>query len=372
MSLTKSSNEKKYVVFFQRILNWIFYLIFLLIVAEVSASFALDIYRKNRNDSTYFKSMDSSLAQELELVQRQLTLSQYRGYQNLSNFQGTKVITDAGGFRIDRRALDDRIKVGMFGGSTTFSVLTDQKGTIADQISQQSDIYQVLNFGVGGYSTSAEIMTLVEAIRSYPNLRMAFFYDGVNELGRAIEGGSKGVNPSESEFLLGTPYVDGIRSAIKNANGYGFSVNQSNLLYIYNRLLRPTASISFDGIEFLSSVKERYFANIKVLKGICNEYNLKCFFIVQPSIFSTKEFALNESELSIKEKEIYGKLYPQLTEMILSDNRAKNYGVIDMTAALNNKSNTERVFFDWHHLNSLGNKYIADKIKVVIDNKILD
>lgn len=371
MSWTKSSNEKHISSFLQQLVNWTFYLIFLIVVAEISASFALDLYRKYRNDSTDFSSMESNLLRELSVVQSQAILSQYRWYQNLPNFQGVNVITDASGFRIDSRALDNRIKVGMFGGSTTFSVLTDQKGTIADQISQQSDVYQILNFGVGGYSSSAEIMTFVEAIRSYPSLRMAFFYDGVNELGRAIEGNIKGVKSGESEFLLGTPYSDGLRTGLKNTNGYGFLVNESNLFYIYNRLLRPSPTTIFENREFLLSVKERYFANIKVINGICHEHNIKCFFIVQPSIYSTKESVLHELELAIKENEIYGKLYPQLTEMILSDNRAKSYGVIDLTTALNNKTSKDRIFHDWHHLNSLGNLYIANRIKVEIDQQVV-
>ncbi len=177
MSLTNASDRKKFLPFFQKVMNWTCYLIFLFTIAEVSAKYALDIYRKSRSDSTDFGSMERSLAQELSLVQAQAKLSQYRWYQNLENFQGVNVITDASGFRIDNRALDNRIKVGMFGGSTTFSVLTDQNGTIAEHISRQSDVYQVLNFGVGGYSSSAEIMTLVESLRAYPTLKMAFFYD---------------------------------------------------------------------------------------------------------------------------------------------------------------------------------------------------
>jgi len=341
-------------------------------IAEVTASYGLDIYRKYRADSTDFGSVDRSLLKELTLVQIPPTLSQYRWYQNLQNFQGVHVITDAGGFRIDHRTFDNRIKVGMFGGSTTFSALTDQKGTIADQISQQSDIYQVLNFGVGGYSSSAEIMTFVESIRAYPSLRIAFFYDGVNELGRALEGGFKGLKSNESEFLLGTPTVDGVRRALKNTNDYGFVLNQSNLFYIYRRILRPSNTTFIVNQEFLTSVKERYFANIKVLNGICKEHNIKCFFVIQPSIYSTRESVLHESELIIKKNEKYGQNYPELTGMILSDDRAKSHGLIDMTSALNNKSNKERVFYDWHHLTSIGNQYISNQLKLEIDRKFIN
>ncbi len=373
MSWIKSANLSRFSYLSQRVVNWIVYFLFLFIVAEVSASYALDLYRKYRSDATNYWELNPDLAQELSFVQKAATLSLYRWYQNLPNFRGQHIITDATGFRIDPQTLDDRIKVGMFGGSTTFSVLTDQSGTIADQISKKSDLYQVLNFGVGGYSSSAEIMTFVEAIRAYPSLKIAFFYDGVNELGRAIEGNFKDIGIKDSEFYLGTPYVEGVQNAIKNYNGYGFSLSQSQLYYIYRKILGPLSKppISLESHEFLHSIKERYFQNVKVLSGICREYKVKCFYVVQPVIHTVGLSALHESELKIKNNDYYGRVYPKLIEMIFSDSRANSYGLVNLTASLNSKARTEIVFHDWHHLNSLGNGYIADALKLEIDNHLV-
>ena len=120
----------------------------------------------------------------------------------------------------------------MFGGSTTFSVLTDQKGTISEQAS--SEKYQVLNFGVGGYSTSAEIMTFVEAIRRYPDIEIAIFYDGVNELGTSIE---KHIEPNSPEFLMGRPFEAVMNWALENYDKTDYSLKRSNLLlYLFKNL----------------------------------------------------------------------------------------------------------------------------------------
>jgi hypothetical protein len=363
MISTETAKENQISTFIQKLGAWLLYVIFLIFVAEIAAGFALDLYRKSRVDSTDFSVMSKDLSKELAHVQGRANLSLYRWYQNLPNFNGMYVITDPSGFRIDQRALDNRVQIGMYGGSTTFSVLTDQKNTIADQLSQKNDIYQLLNFGIGGYSTSAEIMTLVESLRIYPNIKIAIFYDGVNELGRAIEGQIKNLNGNESEFILGTPYIDGVQAAIRNSTGPGFSLNQSNLFYIYDRILarkRMNDSLSYD---LLQSVKERYFANLKILSAICNEYELKCIFIVQPSIHTTHDSVLTDSEIRIKKNDIFGKNYPQLINEIFSDDRANKFNIIDLSTALNSKENTLRVFYDWHHLNSEGNKIIANQIK---------
>ena len=47
-----------------------------------------------------------------------------------------------------------------------------------------------------------KIMTFVEAIRRYPDIEIAIFYDGVNELGNSIE---KHIEPNSPEFLMGRP-----------------------------------------------------------------------------------------------------------------------------------------------------------------------
>ena len=367
MSSIESEKKNRISLFVQKLGAWFLYLIFLIFVAEIAAGYALDLYRKIRFDSTDYSIMEHDLSKELEQVQGRATLSLYRWYQNAPNFKGIHVITDPSGFRIDQKALDNRILIGMYGGSTAFSVLTDQENTISNQISQQSDLFQVLNFGVGGYSTSAEIMTLVESLRSYPNLKIVFFYDGVNELGRAIEAQFKNIKENESEFILGTPYIEGVKAAIRNSTGPGFSLSDSNLYYIYERILARKTLADLQTNDLIQSVKERYFANLKIFNAICREYELKCIFIIQPTIHTTHDSVLTDSEITIKKNDIWGKIYPRLVQEIFSDHRAKSFGVIDLSTALDTKKNTQRVFNDWHHLNSQGNKIIADRIKNYID-----
>src|SRR5690242_19841868 len=107
-----------------------------------------------------------------------------RWYMCQPNFRGQFVVTDDSGFRIDPTAVTEAKSIGFFGGSTMFSILTRQEHTIPALVHLPG--FNSLNFGVSGYSTAAELPTLLEALRRY-RLEVAVFYDGVNEIGRYLE-----------------------------------------------------------------------------------------------------------------------------------------------------------------------------------------
>src|SRR5262249_10155744 len=108
-----------------------------------------------------------------------------RWYMFQPNFRGRYVVTDDAGFRIDPTAVTEAKSIGFFGGSTMFSIVTRQEHTIPALVHLPG--FNSLNFGVPGYSTAAELPTLLEALRKYSRLEVAVFYDGVNEIGRYVE-----------------------------------------------------------------------------------------------------------------------------------------------------------------------------------------
>ena len=101
-----------------------------------------------------------------------------RWYSLEPNHSGRFVRTDRLGFRNESPPATDQA-MAFFGGSTMFSTTTDQGQTIPaffDLLTGPGA--HALNFGVGGYSTSAEIGAFIEAKRAYPQIRTALFYDG--------------------------------------------------------------------------------------------------------------------------------------------------------------------------------------------------
>ncbi len=333
------------------------------------AGYALKIYRDLRPDLTDWGIVDRDILDELTFVQKNALPSVYRWYYNYPNFKGKHVITDESGFRINADKLDSRKKVGMFGGSTTFSVLTDQEGTIAHQASDNN--YQILNFGVGGYSTSAEIMTFVEAIRRYPDIEIAIFYDGVNELGTSIE---KNTDYNHPEFLMGRPFDAVMNWAYENYDKTDFSLRRSNLYYIFSRIYEISqkgyqnyTEVSSDK-DFINPIVNRYYENLKVLKGICSSYSINCIFTWQPSIYTVPDENLTPEEKIKKDSSYAKEYYLNLTNAIFSNPLADKYKVRDLTLSLRNKNKNTRIFADWHHLNSQGNKLVANSLKELLHN----
>ena len=359
MSLTKLKSSMAIIA------NTVIYLAFLLLFTDFIAGLALDLYRKYQPGATDFTLFDPKAIAELGEVQG-ADLNLYRWYSNKPNYRGSHVQTDQSGFRIDAEALTNDETIGMFGGSTVFSVITSQNGTIPNILSSILNGKQVLNFGVGGYSSGAEIMTFVEAVRAYPRMQTAIFYDGVNELGRAAERqGENGI--LNSYELIGAPYFAAEIAAIAKSVP-GLSVADSNLYYIYKRIVQKLSVSDKAGnhSDYLDRVVDRYFENVKVLSGICGVYNIDCIFTWQPSIFTAPSDALTSRELLIR-KQTPMSDYTLLTQKIFEDSRAQKYKVKNISSALDTKSNEHQYYYDWCHLSPDGNRLVAEALAKILE-----
>ncbi len=232
----KISNIENWILTISKL---ILYLVFCTFLLEIGAKFTRKIYGRIRTDTALsLTKKELPAKEELAIVQRKSRLSAHRGFKNKSNFKGNYVVTDQYGFRIDQRKINDKIAVGFFGGSTAFSVYTSQNETIPDQMNNLSNTHQFLNFGVGGYSSSNEIMTFIESLRAYPTIELAIFYDGVNELGNANGGLPYEGNPDyASEDLIGHPYQYGFANAFfrNQLAKFSFMPTNTNIYYIFSK-----------------------------------------------------------------------------------------------------------------------------------------
>ena len=364
MSLTDSNKIKIFIASFS---SWFLYILILFIFIELSAGIALKIYNYTQRGASDFSLISPDVRDELTTVQKNRTLNLYRWYNLHPNFNGDFVITDSSGFRIDPNSITDDEIIGMFGGSTTFSSFTNQQDSIPNQLSDLIPDKQVLNFGIGGYSSGAEIMTFIEALRFYPGIKYAIFYDGINELGRAFDK-QKSNGLVNSYNLIGEPYFEGVRLALKN-NSKRFSIDNSNIYYLYKHFFNRIFSGNkiFNREKFLKDIADLYFENVKVINAICIEYRVKCIFTWQPSIYSVADKSLSEEERIIS-NETPRTDYVHLTKIVLSDQRSKIFNLIDLTKVFKDKLPSERYFYDWAHINSEGN-YLVAKILAKYFNK---
>ena len=118
-----------------------------------------------------------------------------------------------------------RKKVGMFGGSTLFSINTQDESTIPSLLTQVSSSHEFVNFGVGAHNQTVEMMNFIEQIRKQ-EFEYVIFYDGVNEVGRMLEKYERG--EFGGDFLLhnmGYYHAGFTRNGIENSFHYKTDVN---------------------------------------------------------------------------------------------------------------------------------------------------
>src|SRR6516165_2541313 len=289
-----------------------------------------------------------------------------RWYTNQPNFRGRYVVTDDAGFRIDPTAVTEAKSIGFFGGSTMFSILTRQEHTIPAEIHLPG--FNSLNFGVPGYSTAAELPTLLEALRRY-RLEVAVFYDGVNEIGRYVEMLQDGA--PEAFAAVGYYYRGGIDGAFASY----FSSHQAGVIVqtpsmrIAKRvwlMLRAQAVSQSQSLEEIArSIAAQYFANIRDIQLIARANSVAPIFVLQPNIFTTGK-RLTPTELAIRnrDKTIVAQLAPLVRSAIMSDPRARAYDVVDASDVFDAAEG--EIFYDWCHVGVAGNKIVADRISALI------
>lgn len=337
---------------------------FTLVLAESSAFIALKVYKNLRTDIINTGAYDDEIRKEISHTHKNAHLLSYRGYSPLPNYDGKYVITDRLGFRIDENKISKKPKIAVYGGSTVFSVTTNQENTIPDLIKVNG--FQALNFGVGGYSTTAEMAAFFESLRHYKDIEIAIFYHGVNELGNYRE-----INKEIfSEKLMGGVYRGQFYQAISNYTKPSISILDSNIFYIINKLfaMKESGRYATEPDKIITDIKNIYFENLKIIQAVGDEYGIKTFFILQPTIYSTDEKYLNKEEKVISSSGYAKKLYPLMVDEILKDRRSDDFKLYDFSLILNNKK--DNVFIDWHHLNDHGNEIVAYNMSELIKSNI--
>lgn len=300
-----------------------------------------------------------------------------RWYALPANYRGNYVRTDAYGFRIDRDpSLLGKDKIALFGGSTMFSTTTRQEGTIAAALAKQVDASRVavLNYGIGGYSTSAEIATLVEAIRVDPGIRVAVFYDGVNEVGRYLE---QLQDQRDDAYypVMGYPFGRTLDVALENELGAWLPYRPKMLILadfvqVFLRKMAGQGKLAAksSGPELEAEARKisgLYVANVQIMAAIARANGITPIFLWQPDMFLTGK-KLTERELALRDSrsEMLKNLTLAVYRQVLTDPRLRQLHFFDVSDVLNALPGEH--FFDYCHVSEESNAAIAARMASIL------
>ena len=320
-----------------------------------------------------------AFARELNaLYYQKVKFHPYRSFLLPENYIGQYVVTDAQGFRIDRRAINtESDKIGFFGGSTMFS-LTKQDGAIPQIINAKLDRSkaQALNFGVGAYSSTNELITFIEVLRTEKNLKYAVFYDGVNEY---IMYTYKLTDHFEyTHFnVLGYFYPQSVLPAMNNLirqTTFQYEPYVLRLIKQFRELVSPErVPYSFYRVNLILSpgtvdqhaeiIASIYLQNVHDIVALAKSRGVVPVFFWQPDIFTTRK-PLTARELAIRERHPSLRILSQAVSRKVSSSEYLRdvlfFNIADTFDSLDQRDQ----FLDFCHVTEEANRVVAERMVV--------
>jgi len=299
----------------------------------------------------------------------------YRWYALPPSFTGRYHSTDRHGFR-NGPLRPGTARVGFFGGSTTYSVRTTAEGSIPGIVDRKVDQTQAqaVNYGVGGYDSTAELTTFIEVTR-HPDhgIRWAVFLDGVNEVSRYAE---KWQAQATQPFygVMGYRWpgaLPAVRTEVGVAARPRLALMRA-LTWLSERTsrlgdLRDLATSDEDYRRAGRAIANIYLANLQDIRALAGAKEIVPIFLLQPTVFevvrpSGREQAIRD-RAAARVVDI-GRLYAAAYGAIRADARFAALGVHDLGDALEGRSG--EIFFDECHVTSAGNALIAERIVALL------
>ena len=294
----------------------------------------------------------------------------YRWYRLPPYYSGKTIQTDWLGFRNGPVSPVEthRDRIAIYGGSTVFSTATDQQYTLTSLLQKQFPKGpQFLNFGIGGYASSAELCTFLETSRLISGIRVAIFYDGVNEVARYAEKMQDGRNEPYWQ-VVSYPYASVLECVLtdkKSSSDYlQFPFTVFILKKIIQKRIKCRKSFSPEDYSQASETIARiYLNNIRDIESIAKARGIQTVFVLQPVIYTTDNLSPSESKIAEAQYQVdMKKLYLLSYSKIRSAAEGSGVDFMDMSQALSEKYTLQAVYTDMCHLNEAGQEFMAKKI----------
>lgn len=233
---------------------------------------------------------------------------------------------------------DSRLRLVVLGGSTTdYSQygIHSWAHYLAELIKEKKGIEPcIYNGGVSGYLSCQEMLKCIRDVIDL-NPEIVISYSGVND---AFEG--KKSNALVNDYLDKT-----WRNLCENKD------------------INLTCG---EGIE--KEALDRWIFNMRIMHGVCQEFNIEFFSFLQPMMLSGS-YILNQYDMFYLEE----KLIKQKIQMAMEFYHKAEEDIkgIDYIHNLSDIFDGFRnIYYDWCHCNEAGNRVIANEIYHILEEKI--
>jgi lysophospholipase L1-like esterase len=258
-------------------------------------------------------------------------------------------------------------KLYVFGGSTTYCKEVPDEYTYASQLQQRlaaipetRDI-QVFNYGVSCYVVLQDLERLEYEIAHNRIPDWCIFFDGINDVMQGIVNGDPNGTTIEAGDKKGLLYTLRRLARLSVAAKKLYRYTVSSQQRIDPEHTRSEAKVR----ELAQATADHYERTLLRAKELCDRHGIGMIAFLQPHLYSISGRPLTEHEqiwargLRKSEVEAFAVGYPLLQEK-LRLLRQRDIHAYDITDAFND--NLEPIFIDAFHVESTGNRLIAEAI----------
>jgi len=249
-----------------------------------------------------------------------------------------------------------------FGGSVMANAETPNYLSSVEYFAFKNNIdeYRSINLGESGARLSNHLSMFLEYVPKINNIHALFFLDGINEFNSIKYNG----DPKDDFF-----WTAGVNKRVHSPLSFFSDIiidRSKTLEIIFIRLLnykssRIAVNREVNNKDIESTVKE-YRYRKEIIKKLCQQYNIKCFFSIHPSFYLVKGL-ISKSDKEIrnfftKNFPFNQKIFEYGYNLILNDE-----DVYDLSGIFDNKN---EIYFDDAHTNITGSKILGEEIFKII------
>ncbi len=306
-----------------------------------------------------------------ELSKLHTTYRSFIGWRNEKlNLKYTNISGPYNGRKSKGESLNN--SVWFFGGSTMWGWGTSDNQTIPSHFNSHSNI-PVYNFAENSWNSRQSLNQLINAIGDNNNPSVVIFFDGVNDIYHQCRSEIKSLPAHTKEIpiqnaLQEFPSTDRISNFILSP--YIAIAREFRIQFPFvNRSQSKLYDCDINK-EKARLVAQHLVNNWRTAYSLSKSNNFKFYGVLQPTLFTTEtnsEYLIySETKTHPEYKRQYNAVYPLIIEEISRLCELDKGICSSMIDGKDWLDGTDNIFIDFCHVNSLGNRLIAQRLKSLL------